>query len=313
MNIIVIIPALNEEASIESVIRSVPRKIPGITGVRVLVYDDGSVDRTTAIAKKAGADLLFRHPRPYGLARTFKDALHEALRAGADIIVNTDADNQYDQKEITQLVRPIIDGAADFVIGDRQVKKLDHMPWAKKYGNMIGSYAIRLLVGTSVSDASSGFRAFTSELARSVNILSDHTYTHEMIIDAHFKHFRIANVPITFRRRTNGISRLISHGVVSHLLKSASTIIRTVLLYEALKVLSITGGLFVSLGLVGIGRFLYLSLLTSEGSKGHIQSLVISSILIVIGFNVVVLGLIADLISYNRRLTEELKREQNSK
>ena len=310
MNIIVVIPALNEEASIEAVIRTVPRKINGVTAVKVLVYDDGSTDKTSAVAKKAGADFIFRHHRTYGLARTFKDALSEALKAGADVIVNTDADNQYDQREIAQLVQPILEGKSDLVIGDRQIKNLDHMSWTKKYGNRVGSHVIRLLTGTKVSDASSGFRAFTTEVAREVNIISEHTYTHEMIIDAHFKHFRITNIPVTFKKRVNGTSRLISQGIISHLIKSGATIIRTILLYEALRVLTIMGGLFISIGLVGIIRFLYLAVYSLDGGKGHVQSLIISSILIVVGFNVIVLGLIADLISYNRRLTEELKRQQ---
>ena len=304
MKIIVIIPALNEEASIARVVKSIPRKIAGISSVSVLVYNDGSNDQTVQVARKAGADLVLSHSRKYGLARTFKDAVSEALKAGADIIVNTDADDQYDQREIAQLVAPIVEGEYDLVIGDRQVTKLEHMSWTKKYGNRLGSFVMRLLTGTNVTDASSGFRAFTAECAREINIISEHTYTHEMIIDAHFKHLRIGNIPITFKQRFAGESRLISQGIISHLIKSGGTIIRTILLYKALRVMTVLGGFFIILGSIGLLRFLFLALIADK-SQGHIQSLVISSIFIAIGINVLMLGFIADLISYNRRLIDD--------
>lgn len=304
MKLIVTIPAYNEERSIAKVIASVPKKIKGVQKIEVLVYDDGSTDKTVEAAKKAGATYVFSHKVNLGLAQTFKDAVAQALRLGADVIVNTDADNQYDQRQIPMLLEPLFAGKADLVIGDRQVEKLKFMPFTKKYGNILGSLMIRLLTGTVVRDASSGFRAFTRFFAEKVRIFSEHTYTHEMIIDAHFKNFVVVNVPITFKKRPYGQSRLISGGVFAHIIKSGETIIRTILLYRAFKVLSYLGLLFAFAGVAGVLRFLYFALVLGN-SRGHIQSLVISSILVAIGFNILVLGFVADLISYNRRLIEE--------
>ena len=304
MKLIVTIPAYNEEETLAAVIRSVPRKIKGITEVKILVYDDGSEDRTVAIAHKVGADYVLQHKQNFGLARTFRDAVKESLKLGADIIVNTDADNQYKQAEIKALVAPVINQEADLVIGNRQVETLEHMSWKKKYGNMLGSYAIRLLTGTTVRDASSGFRAFTKELANRVLIFSSHTYTHEMIIGAHFRGFIVKDIPVTFKARTTGQSRLISKGVTTHVAKSGATILRSLLLYKALVFFTIIGGIFIGAGTLGILRFLYFALILGH-PQGHIQSLVLSSILVGIGFNILVIGFIADMISYNRRLIEE--------
>lgn len=239
-----------------------------------------------------------------GLARTFRDSVKEALKLGADIIVNTDADNQYDQKEIAKLLEPILSGRADLVSGNRQVESLSHMPSSKKYGNLVGSFLLRLLTGTKVVDASSGFRAFTRQLAEKVHIFSTHTYTHEMLIAAYFREFVIEEVPVTFKKRTAGQSRLIAKGVFSHMAKSGATILRAVLLYRALAVFTFIGSLFTLAGLAGVIRFLYFAIALNHAA-GHIQSLVISSILVAIGFNTLVIGFIADLVSYNRKLLEE--------
>jgi glycosyltransferase involved in cell wall biosynthesis len=304
MKLFVVIPAYNEEKTIAAVITSVPRKLSGISTVSVLVYDDGSHDQTAAIAKKAGADYIFIHKRNLGLACTFRDAAKKAVSLGADIVVNTDADNQYDQRQIGKLVKPILENKADMVTGNRQVDKLNHMPLSKKYGNLLGSFFIRFLTGTSVKDASSGFRAMTADLIRRVRVFSTHTYTHEMLIAACFREFAICEVPVTFRRRATGGSRLIAKGVLNHIVKSGATIIRAVLLYRALPIFTAIGGLLSFFGLAGLGRFLYFALLRQD-SSGHVQSLVISSILLGIGFNIIVLGFLADLISYNRKLIED--------
>jgi glycosyltransferase involved in cell wall biosynthesis len=269
-----------------------------------LVYNDGSTDKTAAVAKLAGADYVFSHKKNLGLARTFRDAVKEALKAGANIIVNTDADNQYDQAEIAKLIAPIVEGRADLVSGNREVAKLAHMPPSKKYGNLLGSMMIRLLTGSRVEDASSGFRAFTREVAQKVHVFSTHTYTHETLIGAYFREFVIVEVPVTFRKRTTGDSRLIAGGVGKHILKSGATILRAVLLYRALAVFSYLGGAFILLGAFGVGRFFYFALVEGKAG-GHIQSLVISSIMFAVGFNILVVGFIADLVSYNRKILEE--------
>jgi len=301
MKLFVIIPAYNEEKTIAQVIKSVPRRFKGVSVVKILVYDDGSVDKTARVAKQASADYVFMHKTNLGLARTFAHAAKKAVSLGADLVVNTDADNQYCQEEIGMLIEPIIANKADFVTGNRQVSKLEHMPTLKKYGNMLGSYIIRLLTGLKVTDASSGFRAMTSELINKVPVFSKHTYTHEMLIAVCFADFAIAEVPITFKRRVTGGSRLISKGVFNHMAKSAATILRAVLLYRALAVFTFIGSFLSLVGAFGLVRFLYIALFMNDPS-GHIQSLVISSILLGIGFNIIILGFVADLISYNRKL-----------
>lgn len=297
--LIVTIPAYNEEKSIGEVIKSIPRTIKGIDKVEVLVLDDGSTDNTAQAAKNAGADFVFKHKVNLHLAKTFRDAVVKALGLGADIVVNTDADNQYDQGEIPKLIQPILDGKADMVNGNRQIDKLTHMPKSKKIGNTLGSWTIRLLTGVKIKDASSGFRAYTKEAVEAFNFLSRHTYTHETIIDASFNDIIIAEVPITFKRRSFGQSKLIS-GVWSHIKSSGATILRTILMYKAFKMLVSLGALIVVLGAIGAVRFLAFYYL-GQGD-GHIQSLIFSSILISLGFNAIMLGVIADLISINRKL-----------
>lgn len=304
MKLIVIVPSFNEEKTLPEVIKSVPRRIRRISSVKVLVYNDGSEDKTALVAKRAGADYVFSHKRNLGLARTFRDAVKQALKLGADIIVNTDADNQYDQKEIAKLVVPVLNNEADMVIGDRQVRSLVHMPLSKKYGNLFGSAIIRYLTGTKVNDASSGFRAFTREVALRVHVFSSHTYTHETLIGAHFREFVIKEIPVTFKKRNTGQSRLISGGVFRHILKSGAIILRAILLYRALAVFTYAGSLLSFLGFLGVLRFLYFAFIEGRAA-GHIQSLVISSILVGVGFNILVVGFIADLVSYNRKLLEE--------
>ena len=304
MKLIVTIPAYNEEKSVVAVIKSIPRKIKGVTKVQVLVVDDGSSDKTAQNAKKAGADFVYSHKRNLGLAKTFKDALQYALEQNADIIVNTDADNQYDQKEIAKLIAPVVSGKADMVSGDRQVETLDHMPWQKKYGNIAGSWFIRFMTNMKIADASSGFRAYSRDCAAHLSIISDHTYTHETLIDAYYKGMVVMEVPVTFKKRPHGQSRLISKGVLSHIMKSGATIIRTVLLYRALRVFSIIGGIMGALGLFGLLRYLYFALIEGDPA-GHVQSLVISSVFISTSIMLVVLGFIADILAANRRLLEE--------
>ena len=302
MKLIVTIPAYNEAKTIAKVIQSIPRRIKGISKVEVLVWDDGSGDKTVQVAQKAGADYVFSNKTNLGLAKTFAKMMAKALELGADLVVNTDADNQYDQREIPKLLKPILAGEADMVLGNRQVEKLDHMPKAKKYGNIIGSWTIRLLTGSQIRDASTGFRAFSRDCLQQFNLLSAHTYTHETIIQAVNKDLVIKEIPVVFRKRTSGQSRLIK-GVWSHIKKSAATIIRSVLMYQSFKVLVTIGLLIMFLGILGGLRFLYFYF-TGNGA-GHIQSLIFSSILINLGFTTSVMGILADLISINRKLIEK--------
>lgn len=303
MRLFVIIPAYNEAASISAVIKEIPRQIANFTAVKVLVINDGSTDETTNIAKISGADFVIENSRNIGLAKTFQNGIEDALRAGADIIVNTDADNQYNQTEIPLLIAPIIAHQADIVIGDRQIKKLKFMPWGNKYGNLLGSYILRLLTKTNVTDASSGFRAFSREAALKMNINFNHTYTHETIIQAAYQDLKIANVAIEFRPRLNGESKLIQN-LFKHIKNSSLIILRTILLYKALKTFCYLGLIVMTPGIILGLRFIYY-FFNTQGT-GKIQSLILAAILIIIGFFIIVLGLIADLISTNRKINEQL-------
>ena len=180
--ICVIVPAYNEEQTIAKVISEIPRKIEGVSKVEVLVIDDGSRDNTSEAAKEAGADYIMRNTKNLGLAKSFQKGINKCLERGADIIVNTDADFQYNQKEISKLIRPILEKKADIVSGNRQVEKLSHMTSSKKYGNLLGSRIVRICAGYKIKDASSGFRAYSKEAALKLFVLSDHTYTHETLI-----------------------------------------------------------------------------------------------------------------------------------
>lgn len=299
------IPCLNEAETIDQVIKDIPKKeLEDLNlDTKILVIDDGSFDETAKIAKKAGADFILRHKKTLGLAKTFADGVNFCLQQQADIIVNTDGDNQYDQKEILKIVKPILEERADMAIGNRLITKLKFMPQTKKLGNQIGSWMIRLLTGLKIRDGSSGFRAFSRNLALKFNLQSSHTYTHETIIQAANFGAIIVDVPITFRKRISGESRLIS-GIFDHIKRSSATIIRVVLTYKAFKYLLTIGSLIMFLGVLGVGRFLYFYL--SGNGGGHVQSLVIASVLINLGFIIIVLGIIADLIAVNRKMLEEI-------
>ena len=303
MKLFIIIPAYNEEFSIVKVINDVPKEIEGINEIKILVIDDGSIDKTVQMSKKARADYIFCNKTNKGLAFSFGRGLEESLKLGADIIVNTDADFQYDQSEIPKLIKPILDDKADMVFGDRQISKLSHMSLNKKYGNIIGSFFLRLITGSNVRDASSGFRAFSRKAAMQFLIFSDHTYTHETIIQAIAKKMRIVQIPIIFKKREKGESKLIK-GFLGHIKRSLFTILRVILIYKPLKIFFIFGGVCFSLGiLIGL-RYIYFYFIGI--ASGHIQSLILASILISIGVIVIVMGLLADLINTNRKIMEEI-------
>jgi len=301
MHLIVTIPAFNEEETISDVISSVPKKLKGIKKIDVLVWSDGSTDKTVEVAKKAGADYVFSSKKNLGLARTFDLATTKAVELGADIVVNTDADNQYDQKEIEKLITPILEGQADVVNGNRQVEKLNHMPPSKKLGNMLGSWVIRHLTGLTIQDASSGFRAYSAEAISTLNIFSRHTYTHETLVQIAFSDLAIIEVPVTFKERSGGSSnsRLIK-GVMSHIFKSGSTIVRTLLMFKALRVF-VSAGIFALL-LSALLGMRYLWFYFDGSSAGHVQSLILASMLFNLGLLMGLVGVIADLIAINRKI-----------
>ncbi|MCC7202548.1 MAG: glycosyltransferase family 2 protein [Nitrospirae bacterium] len=301
MKLIVQIPCLNEEATLPVAIKAIPRKISGVDSVEILVIDDGSSDSTSRVARDCGADHILRFKVNQGLARGFMAGLQTSVRLGADIIVNTDADNQYNGDDIPKLIQPILDGKADIVIGDREVETIRHFSYSKKILQKLGSWVVRIASDTPIPDAASGFRALSREAALRTNIVSGYTYTLESIIQAGHNRLAITHIPV----RTNQVlreSRLIS-SVRSYLIRSASTIIRTYAMYRPLMFFFTIGALIFSGGLFLSFRYLFY-MLRGEGS-GHIQSLILAATLMMLGFQTVVIGLISDLIAANRRLNEE--------
>ncbi|MBI2426772.1 MAG: glycosyltransferase family 2 protein [Candidatus Kerfeldbacteria bacterium] len=301
MKLIVTIPALNEEENIADVIREIPRVITGVDQVEVLVVDDGSTDRTVEIAKAAGADSLIRHKTNLGLAKTFRDGLDEALKRGADIIVNTDGDNHYDQSKIPDLVQPILEQRADIVLGSRKVKELAEMPAINKYGNLFGSWVNRKLFGFPPVDLSTGYRAYSREAALRVNVFSNHTYVHTTLLSAIDQKLTIVDIPIRARKVTRK-SRLIK-SIPKHILHAQAYIVINIVLFRPIRFFGMLAALFITVGFLVVLRFLYLYF--TEGGQGHVQSLLLAGVLIIIGFQSIVLGLIASAIGWSRKLQEE--------
>jgi len=303
MKLIVTIPAYNEEKTIGRVIQEIPRKIDGIDKVEVLVINDGSIDKTAEVARKAGADYIITHKKNLGLAKAFKNGIETALALGADIIVNIDADGQYNAKEIPKLIKPILEGKADIVIGDRQIDKLNHMPRSKKIGNKIASWVTRRLSGLPIKDAQSGFRAFSREAALRMNLLGDYTYVQETIIQAANKNLKVIEVPVEFRRR-EGKSRLIPN-IWSYAKRAGITILRTYRDYHPLKVFLSIGLALLLVGLIFAVRVLIHYFRTGM-VKPYIPSAVLSVMLITVGVITVIFGLLADMIKMQRLLLEEI-------
>lgn len=313
VKLIVTIPAYNEEDTIADVIQEVPREIPGVDKVEVLVVDDGSTDRTVAVARAAGADHILSHKINLGLARTFRAAVHEALKRGADIIVNTDADNHYHQSRIPDLIRPILDGRADITVGSRDITELP-MRWTNKWGNLLGSFLVRTLAGLPRGmDVSTGFRAYDRDAALHLNIISTHTYTHETLIAAMEQGMSIVDVPLP-ARHVNRPSRLIK-GIPGYILRALTVILRSYAVYQPMRVFMTLSFLLMVAGMVPLVRFLILFIGGDAG--GHVQSLIAGAILMLVGFQVFVLTLLASALAWNRKMIEEIllrerRREYNS-
>ena len=302
MKLIVQIPCFDEETTLPETLRDIPRHISGVDQIEILVIDDGSTDQTSQVARECGVEHVVRFKVNQGLARGFMVGLQTALHLGADIIVNTDADNQYSGGDIPKLIQPILEGRADVVIGDREVESIRHFSTTKKFLQRVGSWVVRVASGTRIPDAPSGFRAFSREAALRTNILSGYTYTLETIIQAGHNRLAIAHVPVRTNPKTRE-SRLISN-IWKNILISASTIIRTYAMYQPLRFFSTIGVIIFTIGLIISARYIYYMSI-GEGA-GHIQSLILAAVLMMLGFQTIVIGLISDLIAANRRLSEEI-------
>ena len=301
--LIIQIPCYKEEQTLAFTLRELPRELPGISKIEWLIIDDGSKDRTVEVAKENGVDHIVRHLRNQGLARGFMTGLNACIELGADIIVNTDADNQYFAGDIQKLIQPILDGKAEIVVGIRPIAEIEHFSPVKKLLQKIGSSFVRVVSRTDVMDAPSGFRAISRDAAMKMHVFNEYTYTLETIIQAGQKGMAITSVPI----RTNAFlrpSRLI-HSIPAYLRKSVLTILRIFMTYQPFSFFLTPGIISFGLGFfLGI-RFLYFYLFAGTGT-GHIQSLILAALLMTMGGFLAVTGLIADLISVNRKLLEDI-------
>ncbi len=303
MKLIVQVPCYNEENTLPLVINSIPKNILGVHIIETMIIDDGSTDRTIEIAQKLGVHHIVRHAKNQGLAASFSDGLNEALRHGADIIVNTDGDNQYPQQDIGRLIEPILKGTHDIVVGDRQTHKIEHFSPLKKLLQRFGSHVVRVLSGVTVADAPSGFRAYSRHAAMSMNVVSTFSYTMETIIQAGKKRIAITHVPIITNPKTRE-SRLFK-SMFAHVRKSMVTILRIYVMYSPFKVFFTLGSILTILGVIPFIRMGYLMLQYQALISGHLQSLILGAVFVIIGVLVFCIGIVADLMAINRKLIEE--------
>jgi glycosyltransferase involved in cell wall biosynthesis len=305
VKLIIQIPCFNESQTLPLVLQDIPRQIEGVGTIAVLVIDDGSTDETVEVASRLGAHYIVRHTHRRGLAAAFQTGVDKALSLDADIIVNTDGDNQYPQADIPRLIAPILQNQADVVIGDRQTATMAEFSPTKRLLQAWGSWIVRLASGTDVPDATSGFRAYSREAAMRLNLFTQYSYTLETIIQAGKKGLRVTHVPIRTNPKLRE-SRLIRNEW-DYVKRSAATIVRLYTLYEPLRTFGWISLPFFVTGLVLIGRFLLLYLLGSlEGIARLVQSLIIGGVVLIIGSLVFLFGVLADLVSANRRLLEEV-------
>lgn len=300
VKLVVQVPCLNEEETLPLVLSSIPASIPGIDEIVVVVIDDGSTDATVAVARAHGVTEVVRHHRNQGLARSFTDGVNHALAIGADIVVNTDGDNQYPQERIADLVQPILRGEADIVIADRQVGQIAHFSPAKRSLQRLGSQVVNVAARTELPDAASGFRAYSREALMRLNTVTRFSYCMETIIQAGNKNLAIASVPVVTNAKTRE-SRLFS-STRQHVFRSAAAIVRAYVMYRPYVIFGVMAALFGVLGMVPFLRYAVLAA-TGDGG-GHVQSLLVGAALVVMSSLCVMLGIISDLIRTNRALIE---------
>jgi glycosyltransferase involved in cell wall biosynthesis len=302
MKLIIQIPCFNEADTLPKTLAQLPKAVDGFYQVEILVVDDGSTDDTPAVAREAGADHIVHLSRHLGLAQAFAHGLDASLRLGADVIVNTDADNQYRAEDIHKLVKPILDGKAEMVIGDRGVGSIAHFPAHKRALQTLGSKVVSATAGFSIPDATSGFRALTREVALETMVLSNYSYTLETLIQAGARKVRVAFVPIETNPPERP-SRLIS-SIRHYLVNSSVTIMRSFTMYRALRIFTTISLVMLLVGTAIGVRFLVVFF--QGNGAGMIQSLILAAVFLIVGFMTFLIGLIADLVSFNRKILEEI-------
>ncbi len=303
MKLIIQIPCYNEAETLEIALNDLPKKIEGIDEIEYLIINDGSVDDTVRVAREWGVNYIVNFKKNRGLAKGFMAGIDACLRHGADIIVNTDADNQYNGQDIETIVRPILDGKADIVVGERPIDSIEHFSPLKKTLQHLGSWVVRKASQSKIPDAPSGFRAYSRDAAMRLNVTNEYTYTLETIVQAGREHIPMMSVPI----RTNGELRpsRLFHSMFSYVKRSMVTIVRAYIMYKPLRFFTIAGIIPFILGvLLGVR---YIVLLIGQAAGGHIQSLILASILILMGFMTFVIGLQADIIAKNRSILEDVQ------
>lgn len=305
MKLIVQIPAFNEEENIGKVIRGIPRKIDGIDEIKIIVINDGSKDKTREIAEKEGANIIIDNGTKIGLARTFMKGIKSCLENGADIIVNIDGDGQYPSEDIPKLIKPIIEGKQHIVIGNRSPSRIKHFSLIKRFFQYLGTKIVKFLSSRDIKDATSGFRAFSREIAAKLQVFSSYTYTLETILQAAELGYEIHFVDIE-AKETKRKSRLMK-STLEYILKSGFELLRIFVLYNSLKTFLILSFILSLPGIFFFLRFLYFFIIGN--GYGHIQSLIAGAVSLIIAFQTLLLGIISDLISINRKLLEELKRK----
>lgn len=303
MKLIIQIPCFNEAETLGLAYRDLPRQIPGIDVIEYLIINDGSTDDTVQKARELGFHHIVSFKQNKGLASGFLAGLDACLHLGADIIVNTDADNQYCGEDIEKLVRPILEEKADIVIGERPINQTEHFSWKKKKFQHLGSWVVRVASGTDIPDAPSGFRAYSREAALRLNVVNAYTYTLETIIQAGHNRMAMTSVPIRTNPETRP-SRLFS-SMWRYMQRSAAVITRSFVMYKPLKFFSILGGFLIAIGLIPGIRFLIL--MAFGDSKGHIQSLILTAILLLAGFQTITIGILGDTIAANRKILEDMQ------
>lgn len=301
--LVIQIPCYNEEGTLSIALKDLPRKVDGFDKIEWLIIDDGSRDNTVKIARECGVDHVISFNKNRGLARAFMAGLEASLRMGADVIVNTDADNQYNAQDIPALVKPILENRADIAVGARPINTIEHFSPLKKLLQKLGSWVVRAVSKTDILDAPSGFRAISRDAAIRLNVFNNYTYTLETIIQAGQKDMLIVSVPV----RTNKYlrpSRLLK-GIFSYAKRSLVTIIRIFVVYKPFRFFMAIGLAAFGIGaLIGIRYLVYIFL---GDTRGHIQSLILASILIGMGFQTILIAFLSDLIAVNRRLIEDVQ------